>query len=218
VSSFSPARCTSCCASAQWSDTAVVPLARYAAEHWVTHVQFENVSSHVQKGMEYLFDPDKPQFMAWLNLYNIDEHPSRNSSIPRSGGTAGTPLYYASLCGFHDLAELLISKQPQHVNACSSGYETPLGTASAENHFQVAQLLCQHGADMDIQGHFDLTPLHLASAGGHLELVQLLLSHGTDANAQAWNWWNSTPKHWAASGGRSDVIQILLEHNADANA
>jgi hypothetical protein len=35
------------------------PLAKYAAEHWVDHARFENVSSKVQDGMKRLFDPSK---------------------------------------------------------------------------------------------------------------------------------------------------------------
>jgi Ankyrin repeats (3 copies) len=198
---------------AQQSATTVFPLARYTTEHWVTHVQFENMLSCVQKGIERLFDPDK--LLAWLK-YNIDKCCYLKSLIPRRSGGTGTPLYYASLCGFHDLAECLISKQPQHVNACGSYYKTPLGTALAGNHFHVAQLLCQHGVDVDVRGVSDLTPLHFALAGGHLELVQLLLSHGADANTQ--DQVNATPLHWTASRGHSDVARILLEHNANANA
>jgi hypothetical protein len=48
------------------------PLAGYAARHWVDHAQFENVSSRVWKGMEHLFDPDKPHFSTWLQLHDID--------------------------------------------------------------------------------------------------------------------------------------------------
>src|ERR1019366_868687 len=49
-------------------------LARYAAEHWVTHVQDKEVSSPLRKAMEYLFDQDKPYFVAWLQLHDIDTH------------------------------------------------------------------------------------------------------------------------------------------------
>jgi ankyrin repeat protein len=162
--------------------------------------------------MERLFDPDK--LLAWLK-YNIDEHRYIKPSIPMRSRWKGTPLYYALLCGFYDLAELLISKQPQHVNAHGGYYETPLGAASAGNHFQIAQLLCQHGVDMDIRGVSNLTPLHFTSAGRHPELVQLLLSHGADANAQ--DWVNTTPLNWTALKGHSNVTWMLLEHNADAN-
>jgi len=44
------------------------PLDKYAAEHWTTHAQFGEVSSRSQKGMEYLFSPNKPHFRAWLKL------------------------------------------------------------------------------------------------------------------------------------------------------
>jgi len=50
------------------------PLARYAAEYWVNHAQFEDVASRI-KGMEYLFDLDKPYFAAWRELYDIDTDP-----------------------------------------------------------------------------------------------------------------------------------------------
>jgi hypothetical protein len=36
------------------------PLAGYAAEHWVDHAQFRNVSSYIREEMEDLFNPDKP--------------------------------------------------------------------------------------------------------------------------------------------------------------
>jgi hypothetical protein len=47
------------------------PLAGYAAEHWITHVQFERLSSSLRKAMEYLFDPDRPYFAAWVQLYDM---------------------------------------------------------------------------------------------------------------------------------------------------
>ena len=48
------------------------PLAKYAAEHWVKHAQFENVSSHIKDGMKCLFDADKAHLAAWFWIYNED--------------------------------------------------------------------------------------------------------------------------------------------------
>ncbi len=42
------------------------PLAGYAAEHWITHAQVENITSRVRDGIEDLFDIDKPYFEAWV--------------------------------------------------------------------------------------------------------------------------------------------------------
>src|SRR6266849_4382282 len=49
-----------------------IPLADYAAKHWVTHAQFKGVSSCIREAMEYFFDSDKPHFAAWLRLHDID--------------------------------------------------------------------------------------------------------------------------------------------------
>jgi hypothetical protein len=87
------------------------PLARYAAQHWVAHAQFQNVSSCVQIAMEQLFDPDKPYFRTWLGLHDLDHH-SPFSLFSSYLNSPGTPLYYASLCGFTDLVEHLIAKYP----------------------------------------------------------------------------------------------------------
>jgi len=59
------------------SDGKTSHLARYAAQHWVTHAQVGDVSSSLRKPMEYLFDSDKPYFTAWLKLHDVDLHPSR---------------------------------------------------------------------------------------------------------------------------------------------
>src|SRR6266576_2876250 len=47
------------------------PLARYAAQYWVRHAQFEDVVSCI-KGVEYLVDLDNPYFAAWRRVYDID--------------------------------------------------------------------------------------------------------------------------------------------------
>jgi hypothetical protein len=82
------------------------PLARYAAEHWTTHAQFEEVSSRLHKGMESFFDADKPHFKLWLTLYDIDTYPNGDATFYRFapfGKSPAAPLYYAALCGFRDL-------------------------------------------------------------------------------------------------------------------
>ena len=128
------------------------PLARYAAEHWMTHAQFGEVSSRLCKGMEYLFDADKPHFKAWLALCNKDTPPYSNYDafyyFASYGKSPATPLYYAALCGLHDLVEHLIIKRPQDVNADGGFYVRPLVAALARKHFQTADLLRHNGADL----------------------------------------------------------------------
>jgi hypothetical protein len=96
------------------------PLAEYAAEHWATHALFKSVPSVLQKAMEDLFDLDKPYFAAWLQLYDIDRHPRRQSPFSNFGNPVeepgANPIYYAALCGFEDLVEHLVVKYPEHAS------------------------------------------------------------------------------------------------------
>ncbi|KAN0141931.1 hypothetical protein V8E53_000393 [Lactarius tabidus] len=88
------------------------PLAEYAAQHWVTHAQFEDVATGVIDSMKTLFDSDKPHFAAWICLFDADaEFGGRLTSETPS------PLYYSAFHGFHDLVRYLAIKYRQDVNA-----------------------------------------------------------------------------------------------------
>ena len=161
------------------------PLAQYAARHWVSHARFEGVSSRI-KGMEYLFDKDKPHFSSWLRLYDIDTKPDASSIFHMFisfDESEAVPLYYAALCGFHDVAKQIIDKYPQDVDARGGYYVTPLVAALAGRHFKTVQLLRNHGADPNVRCYDERTPLHAAVQSGHLEMVQKLIEHSADINA-----------------------------------
>jgi hypothetical protein len=198
------------------------PLARYAAEHWTTHAQFGEVSSRLHKGMEYLFDANKPHFEVWLTLCDIDTEPNSDATFwwfaPGSKSPAA-PLYYAALCGFHDLVEHLITKHPQDVNADGGWYVRPLVAALAGEHFQTADLLRHNGADLDVRGQNGRNTLHAAAYSGNLEMVRILIEYNpADINARDED--GSTPLSLAsASDNHKDgsVHQLLLEHGADIN-
>jgi ankyrin repeat protein len=200
------------------------PLARYAAEHWVDHARFENVSSHIREGMEDLFDPDKPYFATWLQVHDIDTGPPlrgsllyRFASFFSKDSNSANPLYYAALCGFHDLVEQLIIKHPQQVYTTGGWFVSPLGAARRGGHLEIAQVLHERGADVDVRGRFNYTPLHGASSSGHFEIVQWLLSyHANPNNRGKVDGWTSL--HAAAFKGHVEVSRLLLQHKADINA
>ena len=197
------------------------PLAGYAAEHWVRHTQFEDVVSHI-KGIEDLFDPDKPYFVAWCQLHDIDTRPSQPSVfyefLPSKSG-ACTPLYYAALCGFSNLVEQLIVKYPQHVNAINGHYMTPAVAALAGRHFQLAQVLHRNGSSLEPRDAYQSTPLHSVACGNDLEMVQVLLDCGVDVNAK--DTFGSTPLDFATlvtnSFNDPRVFRLLLDRGADPN-
>ena len=196
------------------------PLARYAAEHWVDHARFENVSSYIREGMEELFDPDEPHFSAWLQVHNIDilfdSVLSRFANLSQNSNTA-TQLYYAALCGFHDLTEHLVIKHPQQVNAIGGCYVSPLAAALNGGHLKIAQLLYERGADVDVQDIYNRTPLYYALSTGHLGIVQWLLNRGANPNVVD-EWDGDTPLHFAAFYGQAEVSRLLLQYQVHKNA
>jgi hypothetical protein len=195
------------------------PLARYAAEYWVRHAQFEDVVSCI-KGMEYLFDLDEPCFAAWRRLYDMDIRPPYGSPFSLLNFNleppASTSLYYASLCGFAKLVEQLIIKYPQHVNAIGGYYTTPAVAALAGRYFELAQVLHRNGSSVEPKGNYGTTSL-LSATYYDLEMVQVLLEYGVDPNAQ--NEYGHTPLIFASSGDRVDtrVARLLIERGADQN-
>jgi len=200
------------------------PLAKYAAEHWVAHAQFQGVASHVKCGMKDLFDSHKPHFASWVGIHNIDGSPF----LGYDKLTLLTPLYYSALVGFHELAEHLAIKHPQHVNAISGLYDSPLVAALSRRHFRVADLLLEHGGNVNFHGTRGRTPLHTVLRRNHHEdqdnrVVRFLLERGADVNARDEG--HQTPLHILChdyfSYNPNDILtvaRLLLQRGADVNA
>ena len=89
------------------------------------------------------------------------------------------------------------------------------------NDVRIAQLLLEHGADVNAPDNDNTTPLHVASYHRRVDLVTLLLDHGAAPNFPG-NL-GRTPLHLVA-GSRKDpdengvcVAKLLMEHGADIN-
>jgi hypothetical protein len=196
------------------------PLARYAAEYWVRHAQFEDVASRI-RGIEDLFDLDRPYFAAWRQLYDMDTLPSVISAFSEFMHVPpkrGAPLYYAALCGLPNVVEQLIVKHPQHVGDIGGYYRTPAVAALAGRHFRLAQLLHRNGSSIEPRGYLEKTPLHSAAYYGDLEMVQVLLDYRVDVNAQ--DEYGFTSLSRASQGyypNNTKAVRLLLDHGADPN-
>jgi ankyrin repeat protein len=191
-------------------------LALYAAEHWVAHARVENVASRIRDGMERLFDPFRPYFSAWVNLYDVNRGVRWDPDPQIKIHPGAAPLYYAAFCEFHEIVEHLALKYPQYANAMGGDAGTALHAASDAGHVEVVRLLLKFGLDVDARGRWGQSPLQFASIQGHLNVVQCLVDHGAQANIQSNT--QLTPLHLAALGGHLKIVRVLLEHNADANS
>jgi hypothetical protein len=195
------------------------PLAPYAARHWVDHAKFKGVLSHIQEAMERLFDPAKPQFSAWVWLYDIDHDWIKPMSTIHPMRPEAVPLYYTSLCGFHGLVERLIAAHSQDVNSRGGFHTTPLHAASVKGHSDVVSLLLRHGANPNTLDDLGRAPLHRVSHDGRLivvqpslEIARLLVNSGADVSVTDNEGW--TPLHVAAKRGYRDTVQLLLGSGA----
>jgi hypothetical protein len=191
-------------------------LGRYAAKHWVDHARFEKVSKDVEDGVRRLFNLENPYFEAWLKLYDIDKRWFSFMGFDKHDGGPGSPLYYASFCGFRNLVTELVTKHPEHVNAKRGRCLSPLVAALHKRQFDVAEFLYQRDADVDIMGYENRTPLHAASVDGSADIVEWLLAHGADAMSRQEQ--GETPLHSAAKNGWFEVVQMLLRRDIIVDA
>jgi len=190
------------------------PLARYAAQHWPTHTRFGNASSLIKDGMENLFDADGLHFATWLWIYNEDRD-GRSMSTMCPEKPEAVPVYYAVMLGFRDLAEHLIVKHPEHVNAKGGREGNLMHVAARAGHANILPLLLEHGANVDDRDA-TFTPLHQASFYGALECGQYLLDRGADIDARDYDGW--TPLLMAAYQGDVELVRLLLERGAKTDA
>ncbi|KAL0269313.1 UNVERIFIED_CONTAM: hypothetical protein PYX00_007096 [Menopon gallinae] len=107
----------------------------------------------------------------------------------------------------------LISSENINCRDAQGRNSTPLHLAAGYNNIEVAELLLEHGADVNAQDKGGLIPLHNASSYGHLDIAALLIKYNTMVNAT--DKWGFTPLHEAAQKGRTQLCALLLAHGAD---
>ena len=91
---------------------------------------------------------------------------------------------------------------------------TALMVAAMHGYTELAQILLDFGADVDLTKGSE-TALHYAAYGGHRETVVLLLGRRDKENIHRTHF--ETALVSAASGGHETVVALLLEHGADVD-
>ena len=171
------------------------PLAEYAAEHWLDHARFEDVSGNVEDGMKQLFDPSKPHLAICVWIYDPLSKWKQMMQINTPLPLPRTSLHYAASWGLHSVIEFLIIERLQDVCARDSTYNnaTPLHLASQNGHVKASCKLIECGADVTARNSYGLTPLHLASRMGQVDVARILIERGADVTARDFDGW--TPLH-----------------------
>jgi cytochrome c len=92
---------------------------------------------------------------------------------------------------------------------------TALYIACEAGNAELAKLLIDRGADVNLPVSWQRTPLFAANKGGHAEIVKLLLDNGADPNQLAKS---QTPLHVAAENGCLQCVIHLVDAGAEVNA
>ncbi len=125
-------------------------------------------------------------------------------------GNEVMPLHLAASQGDKGAAEALIVSAKANVNGRSLATQrTPLHYATEGDHTAVADLLVEHGAEVDALDAYGETPLHYAVREGSVATVELLISRGADVNAR--NGSGSTPLTFAVNQGHQKIVEILRD-------
>jgi ankyrin repeat protein len=135
----------------------------------------------------------------------IEQDPALVNSYSSDGFA---PLSLASFFGHPETVDALLAAGAE-VSAPSRETMklTPLASALAAGHNQIARTLIEHGAHVNAKGDTDVTPLHTAAARGNIEAATLLLEHGADINATTTD--GKKPITYAEERNHPEMVEFL---------
>jgi ankyrin repeat protein len=107
---------------------------------------------------------------------------------------------------------LWLIKNGANVNAKNSFGDPPLYNAVSFGYFNIAEVLIDNGAAVNIAGNTGKGLLHLTESP---ELTLKLIKKGADVNASTND--GLTPLHFAIFSENFEKVKILVENNADVN-
>lgn len=119
-----------------------------------------------------------------------------------------TPLGLACYFGQHEIARYLVLKGADVNLPSNNGFNVfPIHSAAAGNYTDIAKLLIENGANVNVRQQAGSTPLHSAAQNGNLDLLILLLENGADVNVRMEG--GKLPADLAREKGFKEIAEIL---------
>ena len=124
-------------------------------------------------------------------------------------------VFAAARFGETDRLRRLLERDPNLVHAHAYLDETPLMWAVEGGQVEAANVLLDHGANVNAMDKQYLgSALNRAAWEGDCRMVRSLLDHGADTEAGHRTLAYGTPLHAAAHEGHADVVRLLLDRGA----
>ena len=122
------------------------------------------------------------------------------------------PLGLAVFFGHRQVVELLLAAGAEvNLPSREAMKVTPLQSAAAAREVDIARLLIEHGANVNVkQAEAGFTPLHEAAANGDLDFAALLVNNGADINAKTSD--GKTPLGFAEERNQKEMADFLRKH------
>lgn len=87
----------------------------------------------------------------------------------------------------------------------------PLIIVSRSGREDIARMLIEHGADVNVHGAFQKGPLYYACENAHIGILNLLLRNGADPGLLTYNRACDNPIYVACISGFKDVVRMLVD-------
>jgi ankyrin repeat protein len=137
--------------------------------------------------------------------YLIGLHPEAIDYYAEDGFT---PLGLACYFGQFEVARYLVLKGADVNLPSNNGFNVfPLHSAAAGNYTNIAIMLIENGASVNIKQQAGVTPLHSAAQNGNVELLIMLLEHNAEVNVRMEG--GKLPADLASEKGYKDIAEIL---------
>lgn len=121
-----------------------------------------------------------------------------------------TPLGLACYFGKYEIARFLILKGADVNMPSNNGYNVyPIHSAAAGNYTDIAALLIESGANINVKQQAGVTPIHSAAQNGNLDLLILLLENNANINIRMEG--GKLPADLAREKGFIEIAEALSE-------
>jgi ankyrin repeat protein len=136
----------------------------------------------------------------------VYSHPEAINAYADDGFTAlGLACYF----GQYEVARYLVLKGADVNLPSNNGFNVyPLHSATAGNFTQIARMLIENNAQVNVRQQAGVTPLHSAAQNGNINLLILLLEHGADVSIRMEG--GKLPADLAREKGFEEIAEALV--------